>query len=52
MATWVTLNGGSGWALQLDGVIYRTGSVGCGCADMGGMRLADAAGGVGLRADT
>jgi rhamnogalacturonan hydrolase len=28
MKTWVTLNGGSGWALQLDGVIYRTGTDG------------------------
>jgi rhamnogalacturonan hydrolase len=28
MKTWVTLNGGSGWALQLDGIIYRTGTDG------------------------
>lgn len=28
MATWVTLNGGSSWALQLDGIIYRTGTAG------------------------
>lgn len=28
MATWQTLNGGSGWALQLDGIIYRTGTAG------------------------
>lgn len=26
--SWVTLSGGKGWALQLDGVIYRTGSDG------------------------
>src|SRR5438045_2247462 len=26
MNTWVSLTGGSGWALQLDGVIYRTGT--------------------------
>ena len=26
--TWVKLSGGKGWALQLDGVIYRTGSDG------------------------
>lgn len=25
MSTWVTLSGGSAWAFQLDGVIYRTG---------------------------
>lgn len=25
MSTWVSLSGGQGWALQLDGVIYRTG---------------------------
>lgn len=25
MATWVTLNGATQWALQLDGVITRTG---------------------------
>lgn len=28
MATWVLLNGGSAWALQLDGTIYRTGTAG------------------------
>jgi len=28
MKTWVTLKGGSAWALQLDGVIYRTGTDG------------------------
>ncbi|KAK0206568.1 RGase B [Desarmillaria ectypa] len=28
MSTWVTLNGGSAWALQLDGTIYRTGTAG------------------------
>ncbi|KAF2705800.1 glycoside hydrolase family 28 protein [Pleomassaria siparia CBS 279.74] len=28
MNTWVTLSGGSAWALQLDGVIYRTGTAG------------------------
>jgi rhamnogalacturonan hydrolase len=28
MGTWVTLTGGTGWALQLDGVIYRTGTGG------------------------
>ncbi|TAQ90585.1 hypothetical protein B7494_g1119 [Chlorociboria aeruginascens] len=28
MATWQTLDGGSGWALQLDGIIYRTGTAG------------------------
>ncbi|KAI9268015.1 pectin lyase fold/virulence factor [Phascolomyces articulosus] len=28
METWVTLNGGEGWALQLDGIIYRTGTSG------------------------
>ncbi|KAI8137478.1 rhamnogalacturonase E [Fennellomyces sp. T-0311] len=28
METWVTLNGGEGWALQLDGTIYRTGTGG------------------------
>jgi len=28
MATWQTLSGGSGWALQLDGIIYRTGTAG------------------------
>ena len=28
MATWVTLSGGSAWALQLDGTIYRTGTAG------------------------
>lgn len=28
MNTWVELTGGSGWALQLDGVIYRTGTAG------------------------
>ncbi|RMZ68188.1 rhamnogalacturonase a [Pyrenophora seminiperda CCB06] len=26
LATWVTFEGGKAWALQLDGVIYRTGS--------------------------
>ena len=26
METWVTLNGGEAWALQLDGTIYRTGT--------------------------
>lgn len=26
--TWVTLSGGSAWALQLDGIIYRTGTEG------------------------
>ncbi|TID22859.1 Glycoside hydrolase family 28 [Venturia nashicola] len=26
LATWVTLQGGTGWALQWDGIIYRTGS--------------------------
>ncbi len=25
MSTWVTLSGGNAWALQLDGIIYRTG---------------------------
>jgi hypothetical protein len=25
MKTWVTLSGGSAWAFQLDGIIYRTG---------------------------
>lgn len=25
MSTWVTLSGGKSWALQLDGIIYRTG---------------------------
>lgn len=25
MSTWVTLSGGTAWALQLDGIIYRTG---------------------------
>ena len=28
MATWQTLNGGTGWALQLDGIIQRTGTAG------------------------
>ncbi|OBT49765.1 hypothetical protein VE04_10014, partial [Pseudogymnoascus sp. 24MN13] len=28
MSTWQTLNGGSGWAIQLDGIIYRTGTAG------------------------
>lgn len=28
LATWVTLSGGSAWALQLDGIIYRTGTDG------------------------
>ncbi|CAK7227785.1 hypothetical protein SEUCBS140593_006693 [Sporothrix eucalyptigena] len=28
MSTWVSLSGGSGWALQLDGIIYRTGTAG------------------------
>ncbi|KAF2816352.1 rhamnogalacturonase A [Mytilinidion resinicola] len=28
LSTWVTLNGGSAWALQLDGIIYRTGTAG------------------------
>lgn len=28
MSTWQTLNGGTGWALQLDGTIYRTGTAG------------------------
>lgn len=28
MATWQTLSGGSGWAIQLDGIIYRTGTAG------------------------
>ncbi len=28
MATWASLSGGQGWALQLDGVIYRTGTDG------------------------
>jgi len=26
LATWVTFEGGKAWALQLDGVIYRTGT--------------------------
>lgn len=26
--SWVTLNGGNAWALQLDGVVYRTGTAG------------------------
>ncbi|KAM0155045.1 hypothetical protein ACHAQE_006947 [Botrytis cinerea] len=26
MSTWITLSGGSAWALKLDGIIYRTGS--------------------------
>lgn len=28
LSTWVTLNGGSAWAFQLDGTIYRTGTEG------------------------
>lgn len=28
LATWVRLRGGSAWALQLDGIIYRTGNAG------------------------
>jgi rhamnogalacturonan hydrolase len=28
MSTWQTLSGGSGWAIQLDGIIYRTGTAG------------------------
>jgi rhamnogalacturonan hydrolase len=28
MSTWVTLSGGSAWAFQLDGVIYRVGTAG------------------------
>ncbi|KAH8684734.1 rhamnogalacturonase rhgA [Tricladium varicosporioides] len=28
MSTWVSLNGGSAWALQLDGIIYRVGESG------------------------
>jgi rhamnogalacturonan hydrolase len=28
LATWQTLSGGTGWALQLDGIIYRTGTAG------------------------
>ena len=28
ISTWATLNGGSAWALQLDGTIYRTGTAG------------------------
>lgn len=28
LATWVTLSGGSAWALQLDGIISRTGTAG------------------------
>ncbi|KAF1996452.1 glycoside hydrolase family 28 protein [Amniculicola lignicola CBS 123094] len=28
LKTWVTLNGGSAWALQIDGIIYRTGTAG------------------------
>lgn len=28
MNTWVSLTGGSAWALQLDGTIYRTGTAG------------------------
>ncbi|RDW85497.1 glycoside hydrolase family 28 protein [Coleophoma crateriformis] len=28
MSTWVTLSGGTAWALQLDGIIYRTGTAG------------------------
>lgn len=26
LSTWVTLSGGTAWALQLDGIIYRTGT--------------------------
>ena len=28
LATWVRLSGGSAWAFQLDGIIYRTGAAG------------------------
>ncbi|KAL3421723.1 rhamnogalacturonase A precursor [Phlyctema vagabunda] len=28
MSTWVTLSGGTAWAFQLDGIIYRTGTAG------------------------
>jgi rhamnogalacturonan hydrolase len=28
MSTWVTLSGGTTWALQLDGIIYRVGTAG------------------------
>ncbi|RDL37055.1 Glycoside hydrolase family 28 protein [Venustampulla echinocandica] len=28
MSTWVSMSGGTGWAFQLDGVIYRTGTAG------------------------
>ncbi|KAK4539712.1 hypothetical protein LTR36_010423 [Oleoguttula mirabilis] len=28
LSTWVTLSGGTAWALQLDGIIYRTGTAG------------------------
>ena len=28
LGTWVTLSGGNAWALQLDGIIYRTGTDG------------------------
>ena len=28
MSTWVTLSGGTAWALQLDGIIYRVGTAG------------------------
>ncbi|KAK5119827.1 hypothetical protein LTR85_007153 [Meristemomyces frigidus] len=28
LSTWVTLSGGTAWALQLDGIIYRTGTDG------------------------
>ena len=28
LSTWVTLSGGNAWALQLDGIIYRTGTAG------------------------
>lgn len=28
MSTWASLSGGQGWALQMDGVIYRTGTAG------------------------
>lgn len=29
MSTWVTLSGGTAWAFQLDGIIYRTGYALC-----------------------
>ena len=28
MSTWVTLSGGTAWALQVDGIIYRVGTAG------------------------